>query len=158
MRRKKIFATHSRSVAETKSKQDSIHTSRAVRHSAFYNQLQLVVKGYLRKLLTNKTFGELVERVLKMLTRRRKRMTRRPIRPPISSIGIRNEIQDTRTNKPEHKRYPNRNDKVLKAILKMKVFSFFVEKCKTSEKTELTGGEEVGDDVGGDMPGQHLQV
>ena len=83
-------------------------------------------------------------------------MTRRPIRPPISSIGIRNEIQDTRTNKPEHKRYPNRNDNVLKAILKMKVFSFFVEKCKTSEKTELTGGEEVGDDVGGGMPGQHL--
>ena len=37
---KKLFATHSRSVAETKSKQDSIHTSRAVRHSAFYNQLQ----------------------------------------------------------------------------------------------------------------------
>ena len=49
--RKKTFATHSRSVAETKSKQESIHTSRAVRHSAFYNQLQLVVKGYLRKLL-----------------------------------------------------------------------------------------------------------
>ena len=45
--------------------------------------------------------------------------------------------------------------KVLKAILKMKVFSIL---CKTSEKPGLTGGEEVGDDVGGGMSGQHLQV
>ena len=78
--------------------------------------------------------------VLKMLTRRRKRMTRRPIRPPISSIGIRNEIQDTRTNKPEHKRYPNRNDKVLSAILKMKVFSIFVRNARHLRRLDSPEG------------------
>ena len=84
-------------------------------------------------------------------------MTRRPIRPPISSIGIRNEIQDTRTNKPECKRYPKRND-IFECDFEDESFQYFCGECKTSEKTELTGGEEVGDDVGGGMSGQHLQV
>ena len=83
-------------------------------------------------------------------------MTRRPIRPPISSVGIRKEIQDTRTNKPEQERYPDRNDKSFEGDFEDESFQYFCEECKTSEKTELTGGEEVGDDVGGGMPGQHL--
>ena len=44
--------------------------------------------------------GVLVVTVLKMLTRTRKRVTRRAIRPGITSIGIRNEIHDTITNRP----------------------------------------------------------
>ena len=47
------------------------------------------------------TFGVLVVTVLKMLTRTRKRVTRRAIRPGITSIGMRKEIQDTITNRPE---------------------------------------------------------
>ena len=46
------------------------------------------------------TLGVLVVTVLKMLTRTRKRVTRRAIRPGITSIGIRNEIHDTITNRP----------------------------------------------------------
>ena len=37
---------------------------------------------------------------VKMVTRRRRRVTRRPILPPISSDGIRKEIQDSTTNRP----------------------------------------------------------
>ena len=47
------------------------------------------------------TFGVLVVTVLKMLTRTRKRVTRRAILPGITSIGMRKEIHDTMTNKPE---------------------------------------------------------
>ena len=46
-------------------------------------------------------FGVLVVTVLKMLTRTRKRVTRRAILPGITSIGMRKEIQDTMTNRPE---------------------------------------------------------
>ena len=38
--------------------------------------------------------------VLKMLTRTRKRVTRRAILPGITSIGMRKEIQETITNRP----------------------------------------------------------
>ena len=44
--------------------------------------------------------GVLVVTVLKMLTSTRNRVTRRPILPGMTSIGIKNEIQDTITNKP----------------------------------------------------------
>ena len=44
--------------------------------------------------------GVLVVTVLKMLTRTRKRVTRRAIRPGITSIGMRKDIQDTITNRP----------------------------------------------------------
>ena len=37
---------------------------------------------------------------VKMVTRRRRRVTRRLILPPIVSDGIRNDIQDTTTNRP----------------------------------------------------------
>ena len=45
--------------------------------------------------------GVFVVTVLKMLTRTRKRVTRRAILPGITSIGMRKEIQDTMTNRPE---------------------------------------------------------
>ena len=38
---------------------------------------------------------------MKMLTRTRKRVTRRAILPGITSIGMRKEIHDTMTNRPE---------------------------------------------------------
>ena len=46
------------------------------------------------------TLGVLVVTVLKMLTRTRKSVTRRAIRPGITSIGMRKDIQDTITNRP----------------------------------------------------------
>ena len=45
-------------------------------------------------------FGVLVVTVLKMLTKTRKRVTNKAIRPGITSIGIRKLIQLTITNKP----------------------------------------------------------
>ena len=44
--------------------------------------------------------GVLVVTVLKMLTNTRNRVTRRPILPGITSMGMRNDIQETITNKP----------------------------------------------------------
>ena len=44
--------------------------------------------------------GVLVVTLLKMLTSTRNRVTRRAILPGITSIGIRNEIQDTITKRP----------------------------------------------------------
>ena len=46
------------------------------------------------------TFGVLVVTVLKMLTRTRKRVTRRAILPGMTSMGMRKEIQETITNRP----------------------------------------------------------
>ena len=46
--------------------------------------------------------GVLVVTVLNMLTRTRKRVTSSAILPGITSMGIRNEIQETITNIPEH--------------------------------------------------------
>ena len=46
------------------------------------------------------TPGVVVTTQVKMVTRRRRRVTSRPILPPISSDGIRNEIQETTTNRP----------------------------------------------------------
>ena len=47
--------------------------------------------------------GVLVVTLLKMLTKTRKRVTKRAILPGITSMGIRKEIQDTITNNPEFK-------------------------------------------------------
>ena len=47
------------------------------------------------------TPGVVVTTQVKMVTRRRRRVTRSPILPPISSDGIRNEIQETTTNRPK---------------------------------------------------------
>ena len=44
--------------------------------------------------------GVLVVTVLKMLTSTRNSVTRSPMRPGITSIGIRKEIHETITNKP----------------------------------------------------------
>ena len=44
--------------------------------------------------------GVLVVTLLKMLTSTRNRVTRRAIRPGMTSMGMRNEIQDTITNRP----------------------------------------------------------
>ena len=45
-------------------------------------------------------FGVLVVTVLKMLTSTRNKVTRRPILPGITSMGMRKDIQDTITNRP----------------------------------------------------------
>ena len=50
------------------------------------------------------TLGVFVVTVLNILTRTRKRVTSRAIRPGITSIGIKKEIHDTITNKPEHQK------------------------------------------------------
>jgi hypothetical protein len=42
----------------------------------------------------------LVVTVLKMLTSTRKRVTSRAMRPGITSMGMRKEIQETMTNRP----------------------------------------------------------
>ena len=47
--------------------------------------------------------GVLVVTLLKMLTSTRNRVTRRAILPGITSIGIKNEIQDTITKRPREK-------------------------------------------------------
>ena len=44
--------------------------------------------------------GVLVVTLLKMLTSTRNKVTRRAILPGITSIGMRNDIQDTITNRP----------------------------------------------------------
>ena len=44
--------------------------------------------------------GVLVVTVLKMLTSTRNKVTRSAIRPGITSMGMRNDIQDTITNRP----------------------------------------------------------
>ena len=44
--------------------------------------------------------GVLVVTVLKMLTSTRNKVTRRAILPGMTSMGMRNEIQDTITNRP----------------------------------------------------------
>ena len=49
-------------------------------------------------------FGVLVVTVLKMLTSTRNKVTRRAILPGMTSIGMRNDIQDTITNKPSKQR------------------------------------------------------
>ena len=51
------------------------------------------------------TFGVLVVTVLKMLTRTRKRVTRRAILPGMTSMGMRKEIQETITNRPALDRF-----------------------------------------------------
>ena len=56
------------------------------------------------------TLGVLVVTVLKILTRTRNSVTSRAIRPGITSIGIRKDIQDTITNSPK---YPGYNHKYI---------------------------------------------
>ena len=48
--------------------------------------------------------GVLVVTVLKMLTSTRNKVTRRAIRPGITSMGMRNDIQDTMTKRPRKER------------------------------------------------------
>ena len=71
--------TYSISAPKTKRMHANIHASMAVRPSAL---------------------GVLVVTLLKMLTNTRNKVTRRPILPGITSMGMRNDIQDTITNKP----------------------------------------------------------
>ena len=71
--------TYSIKAPNTKRIQANIQASMAVRPSAL---------------------GVLVVTVLKMLTSTRNRVTKRPILPGMTSIGIKNDIQDTITNKP----------------------------------------------------------
>ena len=71
--------TYSMRAPKTKSMQASIQASMAVSPSAL---------------------GVLVVTVLNMFTRTRKRVTSSAIRPGITSMGIRNEIQETITNRP----------------------------------------------------------
>ncbi len=65
---------------KTKRMQASIHISMAVRPSAL---------------------GELVVMLLKMLMRTRKRVMRSAMRPGTMSGGMRKEIQETTTKRPE---------------------------------------------------------
>ena len=74
--------TYSIKAPNTKRIQANIQASMAVRPSAL---------------------GVLVVTVLKMLTSTRNRVTRSPILPGITSMGMRNEIQETITNKPADK-------------------------------------------------------
>ena len=71
--------TYSIRAPNTKRMQANIQASMAVRPSAL---------------------GVLVVTVLKMLTSTRNKVTRRPILPGITSIGMRKDIQETITNKP----------------------------------------------------------
>ena len=71
--------TYSIRAPNTKRMQANIQASMAVRPSAL---------------------GVLVVTLLKMLTSTRNKVTRRAILPGITSIGMRNEIQDTITNRP----------------------------------------------------------
>ena len=71
--------TYSIRAPNTKRMQANIQASMAVRPSAL---------------------GVLVVTVLKMLTSTRNKVTRRPILPGMTSMGMRNDIQDTMTNKP----------------------------------------------------------
>ena len=71
--------TYSIRAPNTKRMQANIQASMAVRPSAL---------------------GVLVVTLLKMLTSTRNKVTRRAILPGITSIGMRNDIQDTITNKP----------------------------------------------------------
>ena len=71
--------TYSIRAPNTKRMQANIQASMAVRPSAL---------------------GVLVVTVLKMLNSTRNKVTRRPILPGITSIGMRKDIQDTITNKP----------------------------------------------------------
>ena len=72
--------TYSTSAPNTKRMHANIHASMAVSPSAL---------------------GVLVVTLLKILTSTRKRVTRRAILPGITSIGMRNDIQDTITNNPK---------------------------------------------------------
>ena len=71
--------THSIKAPNTKRIQANIQASIAVNPSAL---------------------GVLVVTLLKMLTKTRKRVTKRAILPGITSMGIRKEIQETMTNNP----------------------------------------------------------
>ena len=71
--------TYSIRAPNTKRMQANIQASMAVRPSAL---------------------GVLVVTLLKMLTSTRNKVTRRAILPGITSIGMRNDIQDTITNRP----------------------------------------------------------
>ena len=71
--------TYSIKAPNTKRIQANIQASMAVRPSAL---------------------GVLVVTVLKMLTSTRNRVTRRAIRPGMTSMGMRNEIQETITKRP----------------------------------------------------------
>ena len=74
-----VDITYSTRAPNTKRIQANIQASMAVRPSAL---------------------GVLVVTLLKMLTSTRNRVTRRAIRPGMTSMGMRNEIQDTITNRP----------------------------------------------------------
>ena len=76
---KSVFVTYSTRAPNTKRMQASIHASMAVRPSAL---------------------GVLVVTLLKMFTSTRNSVTNRAIRPGMTSMGIRNEIQDTITKSP----------------------------------------------------------
>ena len=75
-----MFKTYSTSAPKTKSIQANIQASMAVKPSAL---------------------GVLVVTLLKIFTSTRKSVTRRAMRPGITSIGIRKEIQDTITKRPD---------------------------------------------------------
>ena len=74
--------TYSIKAPNTKRIQANIQASMAVRPSAL---------------------GVLVVTVLKMLTSTRNKVTRRAILPGMTSMGMRNEIQETMTNRPVEK-------------------------------------------------------
>ena len=75
--------TYSIRAPNTKRMQANIQASMAVRPSAL---------------------GVLVVTVLKMLTNTRNKVTNRAILPGITSMGMRNDIQDTITNRPSKQR------------------------------------------------------
>ena len=72
--------TYSIRAPNTKRMQANIQASMAVRPSAL---------------------GVLVVTLLKMLTSTRNKVTRRAILPGMTSMGMRNDIQDTITNRPK---------------------------------------------------------